>query len=112
MADASPKALRRSADVLERQPEAAPQFALGVGTSVRECLLRELPDAFVRVELGGIAGEAMEVQPGEDATQRTNRIAFVNASVVPHEHDRSSEMAEQMSQEGADLGVLDVLGVE
>ena len=112
LADASPEALRRAADAVERPPQVPPQLALGVGTPVREPLLRELPDAFVRVELGGIAGEAIEVQPGEDATQRTDRIPFVNASVVPHEHDRSSEMAKQMSQEGADLGVLDVFRME
>jgi len=90
----------------------APELALRVGAAVGEGLLRELPDAFVGVELGGVAGEAREVQSGEDATQRPDRVALVDAPVVPHEDDRSSEMAKQMSKEGADLGVLDVLGVE
>jgi len=112
LADASPKALRRAADAVKRPPQLPPQLALGIGTPVREPLLRELPDAFVRVELGSIGGEAMEVQPGEDATQRTDRLPFVNASVVPHEDDGSSEMAKQMSQEGAGLGVLDVFRME
>lgn len=61
MADASPEALRREADSVERQPEVPPELALGVGASVGEPLLRELPDTFVGVELGGIAGEAIEV---------------------------------------------------
>lgn len=45
-------------------------------------------------------------------TEGTDRIPLVNAPVVPHEDDRSSEMPKQVSKEGADLGVLDVLGVE
>jgi len=112
LADASPKSLRRSADALQRQPEVPPQLALRVGTPIREGLLRKLPDAFVGVELRGIAGEAIEVEPGEEAAHRTDRIPFVNASVVPHQHDRPAEMAEQLAQEGADLGVLDVLRME
>jgi len=112
LADAAPEALGGAADSVERQPEVTPELALGVGTPVGEPLLRELPDAFIGVELGGVAGEAIEVEAGEGATQRTDRISLVNGSVVPYEDDRSSKMAKQISKEGADLGVLDVLDVE
>ena len=112
MADAPAEALRRAADSLERQAEVPPELALGVGTPVGEPLFRELPDTFVRVELGGIAGEAIEVQPGEGATQRPDRVSLVNGSIVPHEDNRPSKMAKQVPEKGADLGVPDVLGVQ
>lgn len=112
MADASAEALRRAADSLERQPEVPRELVLGVGTPVGEPLFRELPDAFVRVELGGVAGEAIEMQPGEGATQRLDCVSLVNGSVVPHEDDGSAEMAKQVPEEGADLEVLDVFRVQ
>lgn len=112
LADASAETLRGAADAVERPPEVPPQLALGVGSAVGEPLLRELPDTFVGVELRGVAGEAIEVQPGKGATQRSDRIALVNASIVPDQDDRSAEMSKQLPEEGADLGVLDVLGVE
>lgn len=68
MADAAPEALRGAADSGERQSEVSPQLLLGVGTPVGELALREVPDAFVGVELGGVAGESIEVQPGKSAT--------------------------------------------
>jgi len=112
LADAPAEALRRAADSLERQAEVPPKLALGVGTPVGEPLFRELPDAFIRVELGGVAGEAIEMQPGEGATQRPDRVSLVNGSVVPHEDDWPSKMPKQVPEKGADLGVLDVLVVE
>lgn len=89
-----------------------PQLLLGVGSAIGECVLRKLPDAFVGVELRGVAREAIEVQSREDATQRSDRVPFVNASIVPDEDDRSTKVPEQVSDKGADLGMLDVLGVE
>ena len=112
MADAAPEALRGAADSVERQLEVPPKLALGVRAPVGEPLLRELPDAFVGVELRGVAREAIEVEPGKGTTQGTDRVAFVDAAVVPDEDHRPSEMAKQMPDEGADLGMLNVLGVE
>lgn len=112
MTDAPAEALGRAADSLERQAEVPPELVLGVGTTVRKPLFRELPDAFVRVELGGVAGEAIEVQPGEGATERPDRVSLVNGPVVPHEDNRPSEMAKQVPEKGTDLGVPDVLGVQ
>ena len=89
-----------------------PELALRVGPSIGKPLLRELPDTFIRVELGRIAGEVVEVQTGERAAQRPDRIPLVNGAAIPHEDDRSSQVAQQSTKEGADLGVLDVLGVE
>lgn len=83
-----------------------------VRAPVGELVLREPPDAFIGVELRRVTGEAMKMEPGEGTAEGADRVSLVNRAAVPEQHDRSSEMAEQMAKEGADLWVLDVLRVE
>lgn len=75
-------------------------------------MLREPPDALIGVELRRVAWEAKEMEPGERTADRTDRVSLVDRAAVPEQQDRSAEMAKQMTQEGADLGVLDVLRME
>jgi hypothetical protein len=88
------------------------ELALGIRPTVGERALGELPDALVGVELGGIAREAVEVEPGIAGLERANRLAPVDGAVVPDHDHGAAEMAEQIPEEGAHLGVLDVLGRE
>ena len=78
--------------------------------TVGERALRELPHALVGVEFGGITRKAVEVEPGIAGLERANRLAAVDGAVVPDHDHGAAEMTEQVAEEGAHLGVLDVLG--
>lgn len=112
MADAAPQVQRGAADSLQGETKVPPELLQGVGASVGELVLREPPDAFIGVELRRVAGEAMELEPGEGTTQGTDRVSLVNRAAVPEQDDGTPEMAEQMAHKGADLRVLDVFLVE
>jgi len=99
----------RAAKASELCAEMASKLALRVGSAVGEGALRELPDALVGIELRGVARKAVEVQTGIAVLQRSNGFAAVDRAVVPHHDHSTSQVAEQASQEGADLGVSDVV---
>jgi hypothetical protein len=97
---------------VECEPEVTPEFVEVVGSPIRQRLLRELPHAFVGIEFRGVTGEGVEVESGEVTTQAPNRLALVDRTPIPKQYHRAAEMAEQMPDEVADLGMLDVLRVE
>lgn len=90
----------------------AEELALRVGPAVGEGALGELPDALVRVELRGVAGKAIEMEPGIAGLERADGLAAVDRAVVPDHDHGTAEMAEQIPEECAHLRVLDVLGGE
>lgn len=88
------------------------ELALGVGSPVGERALRNLPNPFVRVEFGGVAWKAKEVEPGKGALKHADRLSPMDRAVVPDQHHRSAQMSKQVTEEVADLRMLDVLGVQ
>ena len=86
------------------------QLALRIRSAVGERALRELPDAFVGVEFRGITGEAVEVKSEVPGLERANRFAAVDRAVVPDHDHGATEVAEQVPEERAHFGMLDVLG--
>lgn len=90
----------------------AEQLALGVGPAVRQGVLREIPDTLIGVELGSVSGEAVEVQTRIPVLQRPDGVAAVDRAVVPDHDHGAAQVAQQITEEGADLGVPDVLGRE
>jgi len=90
----------------------AEEFPLGVGATVGERVLRELPDPLIGVEFGGVAREVVEMEPWIAGLKRADGFAPVDLGAVPDKDHGAAEMAQQVPQEGADLGMLDVLGRE
>ena len=112
MLDAATEPWRGATDSVEPKPEVTPELVLVVGSPVGQRLLRELPHAFVGVEFRGVARKAVQVEPREGTAQGTDRLALVDGAPIPEENHGAAEMAEQMPDEVADLGMLDVLRVE
>ena len=100
----------RSPDAGEAGAEVAEELALGIGSVVRQGVLRELPDPLARVEFGGIAREAVQMQAGVAGLQRADGVAAVDRAIVPDHDHGATEMAKEIPEKGAHLGVLDVLG--
>ena len=88
------------------------EFVLGIRAPVGEGLFRQLPDAFVGVELGCVAREVVQVKARKTITESPDRLPLVDRSAVPDQEDRTSQMAEEVTQELAHLGMLDVLRME
>ena len=75
-----------ASDPRERRGEMSEQLVEIIGPPVREAAFGQAPHPFVRIELGRIGREVLEVQARELAAEITNRIALVNPALVP-EHD-------------------------
>jgi len=109
LVDASSEAAGRFLDVSKRAAKATTQCGDVVGATVGETPFGVSPDGFVGVELRGIGRKAFEMQPGELTADLSNSFSFVNARVVPDDEDVSTEVAQQVPEEFADLVVSDVL---
>ena len=111
MVDASAKAAGGPLDVSKRAAKATTQRGDVVWAAVGEPPFGVGPDGFVGVELRGIGRKGFEMQPGKLMADFANSFSFVNARVVPHDEDVSTEVAQQIPEEFADLVVPDVLRV-
>jgi len=101
----------RAAELCQGVGEHGGEFRQVVGAAVGEGVVQLVPDPLIRIELGRIGGEALEVQPGIGAAEVADRVAFVRFPVVPDDNDAATKMPEEMAQELADFWLLDILGV-
>jgi len=90
----------------------AEELVLGIRPTVGEGPLGEPPDPLVGVELRGVAGEAVEMEPRIAGQERADGVAAVDRAVVPDPDHGAAQMVEQIPEERAHLWVLDVLGGE
>lgn len=86
-------------------------FKLGdvIGSAVGQQPFRQVPDSFVRIELGSVGRERLEPKPGEAMTQVPNGGSFVGSTVIPEDDDNIPQVVEQVTKELTDLRVFDVL---
>src|SRR5216684_8261087 len=66
------------------------------------------PDELVRIQVGGIAGEGLDVQPRTPGEQGANVGPLVNAAAVPEDDDGPAQLAEHGAEEHCDLHMGDV----
>jgi hypothetical protein len=83
-----------------------------VGTAVGEPPLQERPDAFVRVELRGVAGEVLEPQPGVTGFELVQDFAAVNRGGIEQHDERAAQVAQQGAEECGDVHEPDVVVVQ
>jgi len=82
-----------------------------VGSPVGQVGLGIGPDRFVGIELGGVGREVFQVEPRVAATERSDRFAFVDRGVVEQRDHGASQVAQQMAEEVADVGVAKVVSM-
>jgi len=112
MRDAAPEVKVVPLDGEERACEVAFEFEDVAWTPICESLLCELPDALVGVELGCVGRKPNEVQPVNPPAELSDQLALVRVTSVPEQEHVTSQMPEQVAQEGANLRLLDVLLVQ
>jgi hypothetical protein len=88
--DAAPEVAVVPLDREERACEVAFEVEDVAWAPIRESFLCELPDAFVRVELGCVGGEPNEVQPVNPAAELSDELALVRVTSVPEQEHVAS----------------------
>ena len=112
MLDTAAKVTRGVSKPFQAARDVVEELVLGIGPTVGELGLGEVPHAFFGIDLGRVGREALELESGVGAAQSPDQVAAVHAAVVPQDDDGAVQMAQQMTQEVADLGLLNVLGVQ
>jgi hypothetical protein len=99
-------------DAEQRGEQLCPEGPAIIGPAVGEPALGQRPDAFVRVQFGGVGREPLEVQARELGTQGANEGPFVDRAAVPQHDHGAPEVAQELPEEPAHLRGMEVLIVE
>lgn len=70
------------------------QFVKVVCLTVRESLLGQFPDSLVRVELGSISGESVQMNPPGAGAELADELAAVRIPSVPQHENVTADLAE------------------
>jgi len=65
------------------------------GAAVGELVLEKLPRELVRIELGGVGGEAFDMETRMAGEHLPHVRAAVDGAAIPEQDDGASEMAQQ-----------------
>lgn len=112
MGDAATQVTLVFLDRFEGSDEGEQQVVVIAGSGVGEALLGEFPDALVRVELGGVGGEAFQMQARGAAAELSDEPTPMGSRPVPENDDVAGHLLEQLAQELARLQLPDVLCME
>ena len=68
-----------------------------------------VPEAFVRVQLGGIGREAFQVHPSRGAIgqELLDDVTAVNGGAIPNDHHAAGHLAQQVFKKGHDVGRME-----
>lgn len=112
LVDAPTEAGLGATQSFESFAECGRQLVQALGAAVRQRVVHWVPDGLVGIEFGGIGGEALQVQAREAAAQGADGFALVGFAIVPDHEEVAAKVPQQMTQEMADFGLLDVLAMK
>ena len=102
-----------------RSPQSTEGAAQGVrerpdvlGGAIGQRLLGVRPHKLVRVELGRVGGEGVDVEPGPAPKELAHDPALVDGASVPEEDHLPPEVPQEVPEKADDLHAGDVGGVE
>lgn len=82
-----------------------------IGSTIGQAGLGIGPYAFVGVQLRGVGREEFEMEAREATAQRSDRFTLVDRGVIEHHDHVPPQVAQQMAEEIADVGVPDVVAM-
>src|ERR1700752_4603789 len=112
MVDAGAKVVAAALNGLQGVGNGGEEFGRIGRAAVGEHSLGELPDALIRVQLGGVAGKANQVKAPDTLREVTNEPPCMRRPAVPEEIDVAAQVPQKISQEITGLLLPDVLEVE
>jgi hypothetical protein len=99
----------------DRQPELRAQVPQAVAAAVAQLdVLELLPDAFLRIEVGRIARQAIQPQPrrGPRGQEILDNLAAVNRRAVPDDQELARDLPQQVAQKADDAGTPEGDGLD
>ena len=93
MIDAGSEILAVVSDGLQGVCERGVQFGAVLRAAIGEHSLGELPDTFVGVQLGSVAGEAQEVEAGHAADKFCDQTSGMRPASVPEKEHVATQVA-------------------
>ena len=88
------------------------QFGLRVRPAVGQEAFEMVPDAFVGVQFGSVRGEWHQVKTARAREEFLYGIAAMDCAVVQQHDQMTTDLPQEMAQEGGDLFALNVVFVE
>lgn len=107
--DTSTKPARRLLHGAKRGVQAPVKSIEVVGSTIGQAGLGICPHAFVGIEFRAVGRERLQVEARVAAAQLPDRFAFVDRSIVEENDHMAAQVAQQMAEEVADLGMADVV---
>ena len=102
----------RSPESAKRAVQRVRELADVLGGAVGQLLLGVRPHKLVRVELGRVRGEAVDVEPGAALKELAHDPALVDRASVPEEDHLAAQVPQEVPEKPDDLHARDVGGVE
>src|SRR4051812_33290229 len=91
---------------LNRVPQFMPQMRAVEAAHIAQLDAFELfPQAFARIEFGGVRRQALQVQPVGRAVrqERLDDLTTMNGGAIPQDDQAAGDLAEEMLQKGDDI---------
>jgi hypothetical protein len=98
------------AQALDRQAQLEPQFCEVVAADIAQFKVLEIvPDSFVRIQRGRVAGKLLEVQPrrGPLRQEVAHDLRAVDRSAIPNDQQLTGLLAQQVLEKVDDIGALE-----
>lgn len=108
--DAAPEKFLRTSDSPDRPSEILVEGGHVFRPPIGERPIGLRPDKLRRVELGGVGGEAEDLESRVVAEESLDFLAAVNGAPVPQEDHRPPQVPEEVVAERADLQPAEVPG--
>lgn len=112
MRDASSQEIWTSAQAIKGSFDLKGQFRQVVGTAVGQSAFGETPHAFIGVQLRRVPGEIRHPQPCAFSAQGIDRVAVMDRRIVEQQHDRATQLTQQLTDKLADAHPIQVVLVE
>lgn len=110
--EAGPETGWRVAQACEFRKDLPGQFVQIIGPAVGQRPFGLAPNAFIRVQFGGVAGKIFDVKTRMAVQQAADVLPLVDLAVVPKHDDMAGQMPQELSQKGADFRSANVLPME
>lgn len=94
------------AQALDRQPQFEPEFREIVAADITQFAVLEIvPDPFVGIEVGRVAGELLEVQPRRRPLSQkvAHDLRAVDRGAIPDDQQLAGLLAEQVLEKADDI---------
>ena len=94
------------AQALDRQPQFEAEFGEIVAADITQLAVLEIvPDPFVGIEFGRVAGELLEVQPRRRplGQEVAHRLGAVDRGAIPNDQQLAGDLAEQVLEKTDDI---------